>query len=241
MRVFRPTISTTIATLVVFPLLVALGFWQLDRAAEKRALAAVYHANQNLRPIEINGAIDVREQQYQWVSATATGEFAQKTILLDNRIRDTKVGYEVLTPLNSDGITVLVNRGWVAAAPSRDELPDIHSPVGVMHLSGKLGPVPTTGIAINEYSDNIEELTDNFLRVQQIDLEQLTKILDLTLLNGVLYLDDDAPHGYLRHWSSPGFNPEKHEAYATQWFAMALIVGVLYIVLNLKPGLRNSG
>ena len=142
--------------MVVFPLLVSLGFWQLDRAAEKRALATAYEASQRLPPVEINGELASAETSYQWVSATATGQFGGKTILLDNRIRNAKAGYEILTPFMTNGITVLINRGWVPAASNRELPPDISTPSGTQRISGKLGPAPTTGIAINEHSDHIE-------------------------------------------------------------------------------------
>ena len=65
-------------------------------------------------------------------------------------------------------------------------------------------------------------------------IDVLADHLKTSLLRGVVYLDPEAPQGYLREWRAPGFKPEKHEAYATQWFAMAAILLFLYFALNLR-------
>ncbi|MGR8947602.1 MAG: SURF1 family protein [Gammaproteobacteria bacterium] len=222
------------ATLAVFPTLLALGFWQLERAEEKRVLAAAYTESQKKAPVEITSALKKSGESFQWLPIDGSGEYAAVNILLDNRIRNRVVGYEVLTPLMTNGITVLVNRGWIAAQNARSEYPQIEQPLGRQRYFGNLGPIPTTGIAINEHSTDIEQLAMNVFRVQQINFALLSEKLQRPLLNGVIYLDPKAPHGYVREWSAPGFNPQKHEAYATQWFVMALIVAALYVVLNLE-------
>src|SRR5687768_2143218 len=82
---------------------IALGNWQSGRAEEKRTAARVERV-------------------------VVRGQFLhQHTLLLDNRLRQGRPGYEVLTPLAlEDGRThVLVNRGWVAAGASRDTPPAV--------------------------------------------------------------------------------------------------------------------
>ena len=51
---------------------------------------------------------------------------AARQFLLDNRTRDGRAGYEVLTPLQlDDGRWLIVNRGWVSFSGYRERLPDI--------------------------------------------------------------------------------------------------------------------
>ena len=71
---------------------IALGSWQLDRAAEKRAAAAAQV------PIKLRGEL-----------------LARHTLYLQNRPHHGKPGYYVVQPLRqADGRNVLVLRGWSA-------------------------------------------------------------------------------------------------------------------------------
>jgi len=55
----------------------------------------------------------------------------------------------------------------------------------------------------------------------------------------IVLLDPSEPDGYEREWSArynfSEFGPERHTAYAVQWFGMALALLVIYVVVNLKP------
>src|SRR5262245_38659199 len=89
---FRPRLWALALGLAACAAGIALGNWQSGRASEKRERAA--------------------EQEKKRVSLR--GVFRPElTVLLDNRIRNHRIGYEVLTPLRLDDASyVLVNRGW---------------------------------------------------------------------------------------------------------------------------------
>ena len=84
--------------LLLWPVLVSLGFWQLDRAEQKSELLESW---------------EVRAQQTQslassdlvrFSSVESQGEFdRERWLLLDNRTREGKVGYEVVAPVLSTG------------------------------------------------------------------------------------------------------------------------------------------
>jgi len=241
MRKFSPKIGPTIATLVMFPLLVHLGFWQLDRAEEKRRSAAAFSTGQLKPPEAINKSMASNIQDVFWYPVAGNGSYHSISILLDNRIRDGRAGYDVLTPLiASDGTAVLVDRGWIPANANRSKSPEFDAFPSATSYQGNLGPPPATGISINEHATEIEQLNDSTIRVQKIDVELLSSELSLPLMKGVVYLSNDSPDGFRRDWPTPGFNPEKHEAYATQWFVMAVIVLGLFFVLNIKKPPTNE-
>jgi surfeit locus 1 family protein len=56
----------------------------------------------------------------------------------------------------------------------------------------------------------------------------------MKLLAPVLLMDADSGPGYLRDWHPPGLPPERHYAYAVQWWAFALLALGLLVGLNLK-------
>ncbi|MCB1318421.1 MAG: hypothetical protein KDK27_20790, partial [Leptospiraceae bacterium] len=51
---------------------------------------------------------------------------------------------------------------------------------------------------------------------------------------GVVQTDDDIGGKHPKIWQPVAFGPEKHYAYALQWFAIAFALLVIYIVLNTK-------
>ncbi len=54
MSVFRPGLLPSLLVLLLFPGLIALGFWQLARAEEKRELLATHQARQVAAPISLD-------------------------------------------------------------------------------------------------------------------------------------------------------------------------------------------
>jgi surfeit locus 1 family protein len=50
----------------------------------------------------------------------------------------------------------------------------------------------------------------------------------------VLLLDESEPAGYVRGWKPFAKGPEQNWSYAIQWWSFAVLLMVLYVVLNLK-------
>src|SRR5713226_7905937 len=111
---FRPrgwALAAAAAACVAF---VLLGNWQARRAELKRALGIGLEQALRSPPFELPGAaVDAATLVHKRVSAR--GRFvAERTVLLDNKLRRGRAGYEVVTPLRLAGSDwqVLVNRGW---------------------------------------------------------------------------------------------------------------------------------
>jgi surfeit locus 1 family protein len=66
------------------------------------------------------------------------------------------------------------------------------------------------------------------------DIERLVKKSPWTPATDLVLLDADQPDGYVRQWQAPGLPPLRHVAYAVQWFGLALALGVIYVVTNLR-------
>jgi cytochrome oxidase assembly protein ShyY1 len=62
----------------------------------------------------------------------------------------------------------------------------------------------------------------------------LSAELGYPLEPAVILLDPEAEGGYQRDWhpSFGGFGPERHQAYAVQWFSLAAALLVIYMVVN---------
>jgi len=109
-RFFIPA-SLIIATLV---LLISLGFWQLDRADEKRAIEdQIFRANSGDVEL-IDSAEFLKDKEYYHVRLQGS-YIGDKQFIYDNQIVDQISGYYVLTPfiLKGDSKSVLINRGFI--------------------------------------------------------------------------------------------------------------------------------
>ncbi len=231
-RRFNPGWPSTLVLILLFPSLISLGMWQLDRAQQKRALFAEYTRNAELPAITLGEALRVQPLPLGR-SVIMDGVFLAPTLLLDNRVRQGQVGYEVLAPFKpSHDATMLVACGWIAAPADRSKLPVlVNLPQAPQSFTGRLGRPPATGIKLNNIQ-TLERLSTEVIRIQEIDIQVLVKELGHPLTETFVYLNSDLGFGYDRHWTPPSPDVSKHQAYATQWFVMAGVLLLLYLILS---------
>lgn len=157
----------------------------------------------------------------------ARGRFIdERTIYLDNKLRRGQPGYEVVTPLRLDGTHVLVNRGWVPAGKSRAVLPRVPAPGGEVRVEGlALARIP--------HALQLGPPAPGKVR-QNIDLPALESETGLRLQPIVIEQHSPAPDGLARDWPRPDVGIEKHESYALQWYSLAGLAAVLFVVLSFR-------
>lgn len=238
---FRPSWIVTLAFAVLLPALIGLGFWQLDRAAEKTAIRDRVLARSQMDPVDLN-RVRPEPQVMEFRRATARGRYrGDLTIYLDNKVLDGTPGYEVVTPLligaGADRV-ILVNRGWVSWGASRETLPAVETPGGKVELRGRLVRPPE-----EYFSFESGDGTAFQALWQNLDLERYRAVTGLPVAPLVLELapDDSGGGGLVRQ--SPEYDDTwiaRHRAYAVQWFALALTLVVLYVALNLKKRDAND-
>lgn len=210
------------ATLVV--LFTALGFWQLDRADQKRALEADFKAESE--PTAVTPAAEPERFQH----LQATGRYlAGRQFLIDNIVVDGRLGYYVITPmaLEGGGPLLLVNRGWTPKT-SVDELPDVRIGNQARSVTGRAGRLPRVGVRPGEAfgRDSGWPKLATFPTV-----DELAQALDKDVLAFVLLADPDPASALVRRWEPREFGPERHIGYAFQWFALAIGVAAVTIVV----------
>lgn len=191
---FRPRLWSLLPAALACAAGIALGNWQAGRAEEKRAASRAER-------------VSVR------------GEFlAERTVLLENRFRHGKPGYEVISPMRREGgSVVLVNRGWLAGTT-----PEVRTPSGMLTVEGVyVTRVPRVMAPGSEKTGRVR---------QNIDIAGFAKETGLALETRVIEQHSSAPDGLLREWPSPEAGAEKNAAYALQWYALAALAAVLGIV-----------
>ncbi|MBL4588458.1 MAG: SURF1 family protein [Alphaproteobacteria bacterium] len=229
---FKANLFLTILAILVLGLLLSLGFWQLDRAQEKQDLLDLQDKRLTLKPVDLS-SIDLSAKTLRYLPVKVAGQLdAQHQILIDNQVRNGRVGFSVLTPLKlHNEQAILLNRGWVALGSDRQVLPDVKISSLDVSVVGKLDHFPSVGLKL-EYAD---QLTDGWPAVTQVvDVEKVAQRLGYQVLPYQVLLDKNEPNGYDREWVVMKMGPEKHHGYAFQWFALATAWVVIYFVLTVK-------
>jgi len=218
---------------VLLAVLVSLGRWQLQRADQKRALFDAF-----ARGADTTRLIDLKTPpvpRYQHVEARGSYD-GSRQVLIDNMPSASgRAGYFVVTPFAlAGGGWLLVNRGWVPLGASRAAPPAVDVAGGARRIVGRADHLPTAGLRMGQPS----ALRPPFPVVanfpSRTDIEQLMRETSWASAVELVLLDPDQPDGYERQWQPPGVPPLRHTAYAVQWFALALALGVIYLVTNVR-------
>lgn len=233
----RPRPALLVLTLILVAAMAGLGLWQLDRAAQKSALLNQHQKKSGLPPATLDGADTDREAMlYRKVRLSGEMDLAHQ-VLLDNRKHRGQPGYLVFAPLRLPGSAhwVLVARGWIYQGKDRDRLPSLPGSGGPVHLEGRVGTVPSVGMKLGPPSAGSEWPR----RVTYLDLDWLEAQLGIDLMDYVVFQSGPDEGALVRDWpslpqSQSRMPPERHVAYAVQWFAMAAVLLVIFAALHLR-------
>lgn len=232
---FNPLVA--VCVLLSCSLFLRLGFWQLDRAAEKREAEQAREARLEADPVRPGSLSTDMPPEYTRVSLR--GEYLDSRVVFLRlyQFHQGQPGYEVLAPFRpaGGGELVLVSRGWLAPTGegSRPSIPPVE---GTQRLVARVHQ-PPADVRPGEVSDR-----DWPVRLPRLDLEQAEQLLGDPLRPYVLRLEAGQPGVLTRHWSVPDFSTRTHYVYATQWFGFVLLVllGTIYFSTNLFSRHRSN-
>lgn len=219
-----------LAYIILLPSLISLGVWQLNRAEEKRIALNQQESLQGKEALLLSGQMMDNPELFIYRDIHSTGHFEnERQYLLDNQVNQSKAGFFVFTPflLKDEKIAVLVNRGWLPLGRSRDDLPDVSVDSREMTISGRINWFPSVGLKLAgaEMPGKTWPVV-----IQVIDTAVISRQLGYKLLPFQVELDKNAPNGYIRDWRTvQAMPPEKHVAYAVQWFLLAITLTILFV------------
>lgn len=218
-------------TAAFFPFLIALGLWQLEREQQKLDAEKVYETRSANEPTDVS-SIDWTNPDLNWIAIRATGFFDNtRQLLLDNRILNSVVGYEVISPFYTDDRVLLVNRGWIAQGPSRQSLPELGLTEEQITITGHIY-VPDGELMILGAE---EAVTDRWPKViQSVDIQVLSSVMDEAFEPHIVRLDESSTAVLQTNWTAINMRPEVHRAYAVQWFVMASVLMFLYLFFSIR-------
>ena len=221
--------AISVFTLFFLPLTVSLGFWQLDRADQKKQLQVTLVGLEQPITLSQGQALELGGlNNFQRV--TLNSRFIKPFMwLMDNQVVKGKVGYDAIGLIKLGSHLLLVNRGWFASYGQRNPLPMLDWVSGEVSLTGRLVRAQANPyqLAADVYTNQYPQL------VQAVNPAELAPHIeasaDGTLLPWVLMLDAPGNATLTPHWRASSITDEKHLAYAWQWFGLALTLIMLYI------------
>ena len=200
-------------------LLAALGSWQFQRGQNK---AEIESAMDSVPVVKELAAPPADWNQLAYQTVVLEGQWLyNKVFLLQNRIYQGIVGFEVLTPFTlAGGGTILVNRGWIDSASSAEvgaaNTADT-APSGTLYL-------PERGFRLGDTFAGDPTWPQPAL---YLDIEALANRLGKPLEPAVLVLDKAHPATFVRLWQPTNMPASRHYGYALQWWGLLAALLVL--------------
>ncbi|MFE0103034.1 SURF1 family protein [Streptomyces sp. NPDC059009] len=229
----RQWVILTLIALVLIPVMIELGFWQLHRHEHRVAQNKLISDALAAEPVPAEqltspGHAVSRSQLYRRVTATGTFDTKHEVVVRRRTNSDDQVGAHVLTPfVLKDGKVLLVNRGWVEANGPQTAFPKVPAPPkGEITVTGRLMADETSA---ESGIKNVKGLPDR--QIMLISSGQQAQALGKKVLGG--YIEQTAPEA-----DSPELIGEPnhsdigpHMAYAVQWWLFAAGVPAGWVVL----------
>ncbi len=220
-----PSVLIRIVPSIVAVLLIVsfsrFAFWQLDRAQKKIELQNAFE-----NPGTYGQVVDGMEPPV-FAAVQATGKYlGERQVLIENAILNGKLGYFVITPFvfDSGAAPILVNRGWVAKLRNGN-LPDVSVSDEPRQILGKRGHLARVGVRPGEAFS----AQDTWPKVAVWPtLDDIAIQFESPFQTWVLLLEPGQDDGFVRQWKPNDAGPSTHYGYALQWFAMAIVVAIIF-------------
>ena len=186
----------SILILATMAFLVSLGFWQLDRADQKRTIeASIQKANTGVVELIINQNELLNKEYYE---VRLQGSYiGDKQFIYDNQIVDQASGYYVLTPfvLTGQSNAIMINRGFIPWNGRRDQLDDIAVDSAFREVKIQVSrPIKRIELKTSDISNQFPVL------IQAIDFDVIEEISSTSFVDVIGLLDPSSDDGFVRKW-----------------------------------------
>ncbi len=227
-------IAALLATIAVC-VMVRLGFWQLDRLAQRRALNARVRSQINAPALVLDAAAiadpnlpqQLIHMQYRQVKVRGTFDYSQQ-VALRNQAYNQEFGVHLLAPLKIEGSSqsILIDRGWIPQSDFDGDLLEKYDQPGVVDIQGVIQysrvkpsignqkdviPLPGQGRLEAWYAVNLPGIA------QQLPYPLLPVYLQQMPMLGV----SGPPYQDI---TQPELTDGSHLSFAIQWFFFAAVL-----------------
>jgi surfeit locus 1 family protein len=236
------------ASLVIIVALVCvrLGFWQLDRLADRRAenrvlLAASMQPAVELTPA-LAAAIAREPEAYRFRRVRLSGNVpGASDVVLRGRAYEGRPGVHLLAPVVLDGASsaVVLNRGWAPSPDGSTVDPREFSPPPTVHIEGIVHPYPAAegrGVPLSVELDGYPVFS--LSRMDRIALADRAPATLLPFWVQQLDSGNGEANAIPLAIAMPVPDEGNHLSYALQWFGFAgiFLVGLGVMVVRGRSG-----
>jgi len=226
---FNPGVWMTCFVIFFLPILLYLGYWQISRGFEKKAIWEAYSINKTLPPILEKELSLYKKEDLFYRSVVIQGSYINDSFLLDNRVYRSKKGYEIFTPFKSEDQAVyLVNRGWTNNYSDHP----FKAPEGRHLIEGIISPFNKYGLNLSK----VETEKSFPVVVQELTHSSASKLLgnNLSIEKIVIQLSAASKGSFEPIWGPTELKAPRHWGYAAQWLGLALVLVILYFYYGYK-------
>lgn len=211
-------------TLLVFlavVFLIFLGFWQIDRANEKKSIIEGLSSNPKRMSL-----VDLRDEAlvgYEKIVLTG-GYWSPEKFIKKNVVKDNQLGSQIYRLYCQEDICVIVNVGWVSMSQIttlKDES------VNLTKLEGVVRVLPYVMIR--------EKMPLSYFKgfgmIVSLDKSFLSLLTGKEIVNYEMLLDQSLTN-YQQLTTIPKVSVARHFGYAIQFYLLALVLVIGYIYLK---------
>jgi cytochrome oxidase assembly protein ShyY1 len=236
---FRFRTIPFVATVLLVALGIALGNWQERRAAQKTGLQARLAARGAEAPLVLGPALAPLEP-IEYRRVTVRGEFIPGwPVFLDNRPQQGRAGFYLVMPFKIAGsdTSVLVARGWLPRSAEHDRLPRYATPAGPATIEGIVTGSPGHVMELGTPAP----LQPNAI-VQNVDVAGFARASGLKLQP--FFVEQTGPgrpgEALVRDWPAPSAGIDKHKGYALQWYGLATMAFLFFVMTGFRSGTKHD-
>jgi surfeit locus 1 family protein len=205
---------------IVFALVcIRLGFWQLGRLSERKALNTELRSRAETPPVDLTALpTDTGNAHFRRVRINGSYDFDHE-IVVTNRTRNGSPGVNIITPVHMPGrdTAILVNRGW------------IYSPDGMtVDLNRWREPVAVSGEAyVENFSGRLGSArsASHQNAYRWLDRPTLSRAFPYPIAGYYVVLigEGKTTANIPPRVAVPPLDEGPHKSYAIQWFSFAAI------------------
>jgi cytochrome oxidase assembly protein ShyY1 len=233
---FRPI--PFVATVLLVALGVSLGNWQQRRGAEKIALQHKLGERAAAAALTIGPEL-VAAGPLEYRRVKVTGQFVDGyPVYLNNRPQDGRAGFYLVMPLKIAGSDthVLVARGWLPRnSAEAARIAPYATPAGTFTIDG----IAKAGVGHVMQLGTPEPVKPGAI-VQNIDPAQFARASGLKLQPFFIEQAGPGADGLVRNWPAPSLGVEKHQGYAFQWYALAVMALLFFVMTGFRRGTNQD-
>jgi cytochrome oxidase assembly protein ShyY1 len=238
---FRFRLIPFIATVLLVALGIALGNWQERRAAQKIAIGQRLASRTAEAPLVLGPTITPTEPM-EFRRVKVNGQFLPNwPVFLDNRPYQGRPGFYLVMPFKITGSSthVLVARGWLPRdMAEHDKLPAYATPPGQVTIDGVIVASPGRVLQLGTPAP----LKPNAI-VQNLEVREFAQASGLALQP--FFVEQSGPREqgepFVRDWPAPALGIEKHQGYAFQWYALAAMAFLFFVITGFRSGTKHHG